>query len=289
MFDQVVFAGGGNRCWWQAGFWRRVAPELKLRPRVITAISAGAATSAMLYTRDPFWVMDYYARVLAGNPKNFYRENLLKPGKSAFPHYRIYRQVLLDIYAGQMDKFQDAPEIRVGVSHIPRWLGPRSAVAAGLIAYNIDKHWRKTLHPTLGRKLGFQPEFARVQDCADEAELADLVLQSSCTPPFTPVLRRQGRAVLDGGMVDNVPVDALDQIPGLVLVMVTRLYPRPKIFRVDHPVPGGVQARVYVQPSEKVPIASWDYTKPEMMRPAYDLGWEDGARFLDALSATLRM
>ena len=28
MFDQVVFAGGGNRCWWQAGFWDVVQPEL---------------------------------------------------------------------------------------------------------------------------------------------------------------------------------------------------------------------------------------------------------------------
>ena len=115
---------------------------------------------------------------------------------------------------------------------------------------------RKTLHPTLGRSLGFRPEFVRAQACARVDDLADLILQSSCTPPFTPVLRRGGRPVLDGGMVDNVPVDALDPTPGDVLVLVTRLYPRPQMFTVAH----GEQRRLYVQPSSKVPISSWDYT-----------------------------
>jgi len=67
MFDQVVFAGGGNRCWWQAGFWDVVQPELNLRPRIITGISAGAATACMLYTNRADWVMDYYSHALRDN------------------------------------------------------------------------------------------------------------------------------------------------------------------------------------------------------------------------------
>jgi predicted patatin/cPLA2 family phospholipase len=275
MFDQVVFAGGGNRCWWQAGFWDVVQPQLDLRPRVITGISAGAATACMLYTNHAQWVMDYYAHALRDNTKNVYWGNLLR-GQSVFPHYRIYRQALLDIFSDQFPTLQSAPEIRIGVSHLPRWLGARSAVAAGLIAYNIEKYVRKTLHPTLGQTLGFHPEFVTAQECATVEDLADLILQSSSTPPFTPVLRRNGRPVLDGGMVDNVPVGALDAAPGLVLVMVTRLYPRPQMFVVPH----GEQRRVYVQPSRKVPISSWDYTSPSQMQHAYDLGRVDGEQFL---------
>ncbi|WDD95723.1 patatin-like phospholipase family protein [Burkholderia sp. FERM BP-3421] len=275
MFDQVVFAGGGNRCWWQAGFWNVVQPALDVRPRVITGISAGAATACMLYTRDAQWVMRYYADVLRHNRKNVYWGNLLR-SESVFPHYRIYRQALLDIYGEPFAQLAAAPEIRVGVSHVPRWLGARSAVAAGLIAYNIEKYVRKTLHPTLGRTLGFRPEFVRAQSCTRVEDLADLILQSSCTPPFTPVLRRQGRPVLDGGMVDNVPVGALDATPGQVLVLVTRRYPRPQMFTVAH----GEQQRLYVQPSSKVPISSWDYTNPSQMQHAYDLGRRDGEHFL---------
>lgn len=186
MFDQIVFAGGGNRCWWQAGFWDVAQPALALRPRVIAGISAGAATACMLYTRDAAWVMRYYEQALRDNRKNAYWANLFRR-EPVFPHYRIYRQALLDIYGEPFPKLAAAPEIRIGVSHVPRWLGARSAVAAGLVAYNIEKYVRKTLHPTLGRTLGFRPEFVRAQACANVDELADLILQSSCTPPFTPV------------------------------------------------------------------------------------------------------
>ncbi|AQG97408.1 Patatin [Burkholderia sp. KK1] len=278
MFDQVVFAGGGNRCWWQAGFWDVIQPELNLKPRIIAGISAGAATACMLYTNESRWVMRYYAEALRENKRNAYWGNLLR-GQSVFPHYRIYRQALLDIFADRFHDLAKAPEIRIGVSHLPRWLGARSAVAAGLIAYNIEKYVRKTLHPTLGQALGFHPEFVKAQECASIDDLADLILQSSSTPPFTPILRRNGRPVLDGGMVDNVPVSALDASPGLVLVMVTRLYPRERMFVVPH----GEQRRIYIQPSRKVPISSWDYTSPSQMQHAYDLGRADGEDFLERL------
>jgi len=275
-FDQVVFAGGGNRCWWQAGWWDTVAPELGLRPRVITAISAGAATACMLYAHDSHETMAYYREVLAGNRRNAYWGNLLR-SERVFPHYGIYRAALLSLFGeGRLARLQDAPEIRIGVAHIPRWSGPRLAVAAGLLAYNIDKHLLKTLHPRLGRKLGFRPEFVLAQDCAAPEALADLLLQSSSTPPFTPVLRREGRAVLDGGLVDNVPVDALDNTPGNVLVLVTRLYPRPSRFVLER----HGQRRLYLQPSQRVPVSSWDYTRPEGMMQAYALGRRDGEAFL---------
>ena len=114
------------------------------------------------------------------------------------------------------------------------------------------------------------------QDCDSPEQLADLLLQSASTPPFTPVLRRGGRPVLDGGLVDNVPVDALDATPGNVLVLVTRLYPRPRRFVREQ----GGQRRLYLQPSQRVPISSWDYTRPDAMTHAYELGRRDGETFL---------
>jgi predicted acylesterase/phospholipase RssA len=78
----------------------------------------------------------------------------------------------------------------VPVTRAPRWLGTRTAFAvAGL---------------------------------ADA--LADLVLASSCTPPFTPLLHHAGRPVLDGSIADNVPVDAAGDGP--VLVLLTRPFRR---------------------------------------------------------------
>ncbi len=88
MFDQVVFAGGGNRCWWQAGFWDVVQPELELKPRIIAGISAGAATACMLYTNQSRWVMDYYARAQGQHEERLLGQPAARRaiGVSALPH-----------------------------------------------------------------------------------------------------------------------------------------------------------------------------------------------------------
>jgi predicted acylesterase/phospholipase RssA len=90
---------------------------------------------------------------------------------------------------------------------------------------------------------------------------------------MTSSLKWKGRYVLDGGVVDNVPVCALDEAPGATLVMLTRRY------AALPDVPG----RTYVQPSAKIPVDAWDYTSPEGIQSAYDLGRRDGESFVNAL------
>ena len=278
MFEQVVFAGGGHRCWWQAGFWDMVVEPLALRPRVIAGVSAGAATACLLYANDSRTALDYYRHALAGNRRNANWANLLRPGVPVFPHAGIYRRALHALLGGEHFRRlqREAPEIRVQFSRLPRGLGPRSAVGLGLIGYNVEKYWRRPLHPSFGRWLGFRPEVVRVQECRDDEDLVSLIIASSCTPPFTPIERRGGRPTLDGGLVDNVPVEAVDPEGGPTLVLVTRRYPRrPAWFRHA--------GRLYVQPSDKVPVASWDYTSPQRYELAYALGRRDGAAFLNAI------
>lgn len=50
MFDAVVFAGGGNRCYWQGVFYGAAATRLGLSPRLVDGTSAGAfaATYSLL-------------------------------------------------------------------------------------------------------------------------------------------------------------------------------------------------------------------------------------------------
>lgn len=275
MFEQVVFAGGGNRCWWQAGFWDVVRPGIGLRPKLIAGVSAGAATACLLYANDSLRALDYYERVLAENTRNFYPRNLFKADVPAFPHNAIYRQALRCLLGGEhFRRLQTtAPELRIRFSRLPSWLGPRRGVVVGLLAYNIEKYARRSLHPTFGRKLGFTSEVGLLQECGTEDELISLIIASSCTPPFTPIEYRDGAPTLDGGLVDNVPVDAVDVDGGPVLVLTTRRYPgRAPVFMVD--------GRIYVQPSEKTPASSWDYTNVAALRATYALGRRDGEAFL---------
>ncbi|GMV03585.1 MAG: hypothetical protein AMXMBFR52_32400 [Burkholderiales bacterium] len=275
MFEQVVFAGGGHRCWWQAGFWEVVAPAAGLRPRVIAGVSAGAATACLLFANDARTALAYYREALKDNPRNVYPMNLLRPGRRVFPHNAIYRDALRALLGGERFArlMRDAPEIRVQFARIPRWLGPRSAVALGIVGYNIEKYARRSLHPSFGRAVGFRSEIARVQDCRSDEELVSLIIASSCTPPFTPIEYRDGRPTMDGGLVDNVPVDAVDPDGGPTLVLTTRRYPQhaPVFVRAG---------RVYVQPSRKVAASSWDYTSPDAYELTWRQGCEDGEAFL---------
>ena len=176
---------------------------------------------------------------------------------------------------------QEAPKIQIGLAQIPNWMGPRSAVAIGLLAYNVEKHLRKSLHPTFGRSLGFKRVFVAAQECPDLGSLVELILQSSCTPPFTPVMYRNGITVLDGGLVDNVPVDGLEaaifgEPSEEILVLLTRRYQQPNHFIRELP---GLRLH-YVQPSSPVPISSWDYTHSELMPVTYQQGWNDAEKYL---------
>ena len=155
------------------------------------------------------------------------------------------------------------------ITRAPRWLGPRVAFAVAGLADAVEGALGPQVHPRLARRLGFRTEYATVRGCRTPEALADLVLASSCTPPFTPLLWHDGRPALDGGIADNVPVGALGDAPGRTLVLLARRYRR---------LPAHA-ARTYVQPSADVPVSSWDYTNPRGLQAAYDLGRRDGETF----------
>lgn len=113
VFDQMVFAGGGNRCWWQAGWWDVVQPALALKPRVITGISAGASTACMLHAWNSAELIEYYAHALRHNTRNAHWGNLLR-GERVFPHYGMYRTALLTVFGeGRLAKLA-----QIGRAHV---------------------------------------------------------------------------------------------------------------------------------------------------------------------------
>ena len=246
-FSSVVFAGGGSRCVWQVGFWEAVAPELDLRPSSVAAVSAGAAMACFIFSSTMERALGCFTRRMAHNEKNFYPSRLLHPSRSAFPQAEIYRTSLLETFdeAALSRLRTEAPPIHVLLARPPRWSGARRGALLGVLTYELEKKVRYPLHPTWPIKIGFLPEIATIQDCPSREALVDLILQSSCTPPFTPLYRRAGKPVLDGGLVDNVPVVALPEEAreGRTLVLLSRPYP-PEMLR-GHP------QRVYVCPSSR--------------------------------------
>ena len=267
-FASVVFAGGGTRCFWQVGFWTAAVPRLGLAPRRVAAVSAGAAMACVLLAGRAREGLEYFKAATGVNRRNVYPLNALR-GRPVFPHAAMYRHALVTLLDEQaLARLRAGPQIRIAITRAPRWLGPRAAFAAAGLAELVENAIAPAVHPRLARRLGFAREYAAANECATADALADLILASSCTPPFTPLMTHAGRPALDGGIADNVPVDAVaGEAPTLVLL--TRRYDR---------LPSE-PSRVYLQPAATIPIAPWDYTDPRGVQAAYDLGRHDGERF----------
>jgi predicted acylesterase/phospholipase RssA len=236
-------------------------------PHRIGATSAGAAIACVVFAGRIREGLAHFRAATGANRRNAYPSNLFR-GHPMFPHAAMYRRALLEVIdAAALARLHAGPDILVPVTRAPNWLGPRSAFAVAGIVDSFERAVANSPHPRFARRIGFTVEYARVSDCATPEALADLVLASSCTPPFTPLLMHAGRPALDGGIADNVPVDAVGDGPTIVLLT------RPFARLPAHPM------RTYVQPSQPVPVASWDYTDPDGLDAAFELGRRDAARW----------
>jgi len=271
-FENLVFAGGGNRCFWQAGFWSVAVHAIQPAPLRIAAVSAGAAVSCALFSETFDQGFTTFKHALATNNRNLYVKNLLR-AHPVFPHGRMYRDVILrSINVQALLRLHKGPDIRVLMACPPRWASRRMAILLGMVALGVDAFQGDRVHPSGGQRVGFRPLFVSVRQCDSPETLADLIIASSCVPPLTPQAHRDGMALFDGGLVSNVPIDGIEPGNGQTLVLLTRQFSKLP------DVPG----RTYVQPSQPIPVAAWDYTNADAVQSAFDLGRRDGEMFCRA-------
>ena len=251
------------------------AQPLGLGKAVIGSVSAGAAMACLARSGRTHAGMSVFKRLFKHNPRNIYPGNLLR-GKPIFPQYRMLTQGLREILDDSATAvLKRSAEIRVLLARPPRFLPAGIAAIVGMGVYTAEKKARRPVHPKWAARIGFRPQTVAVQSCEDAATLVALILQSSCTPPVVPVQYRKGKAVLDGGVIDNVPVMTVAGVPGPVLVLLTRRY-GPDRF------PTGGRCH-YLQPSRTPPISRWDYTDPHGLQQTFDLGRKDADVFIRQL------
>lgn len=277
-FDGVVFAGGGCRCFWQAGFYSEAQPALQMQPKVVAAASAGASLAAVALTGLASRALEVFKAIAAQNASNLHWRGAFR-GQPIFPHAGLFRTAILQtLDDAALQVLREGPQLRIALTRPPRSpVGLVPSMLAGFCAYQLDRMVTGRVHTSWPGKLGFRVEWANANDCLTLDELADLLLHTSCTPPFTPRLRRAGHPVIDGGLMNNVPVTALPDC-ARILVLLTR--PHAKL-----PPSGRVH---YAQPSQRIPIEKWDYTRPQAIQDAFDLGRRDGAAFALANKSVVR-
>jgi hypothetical protein len=276
MYDAIAFAGGGNRCYWQGGFYEAVASNIDLKPSLMTAVSAGSFALSYSLLGLGSKVRELVIAACGPHLRNVDFKGW-RAGGPLYPVGPMYlgllRNVLGDVELG---KLQALGKIQIAVARLPRSLPPLLGVALGIGAYQLEKKLFHPVHPTLGRKLGIRQEFISVRDLKRASDLHDLIIASGGVPPFMPVTKIGDRPAFDGGLVDNVPVQPLEPIEregGRTLVLLTRRYTK---------LPQ-VEGRTYVQPSVPIPVKQFDIKNGEGIRQAYELGLKDGKDFAAAL------
>jgi predicted acylesterase/phospholipase RssA len=269
-FDGIVFAGGGCRCFWQAGFYQEAHESLGLRPEAAAGASAGAVIGCVTLAGAAERALKTFKQLASENQRNFYPRRAVFGGGPVFPHESIFRSAILETVCDKtLETIRSGTPMRVALTRARNSrLGIVPRALAGTLAYKLEGWATDRVHRQWPARSGLEVEWAFANECESVDELADLLLQTSCSPPFTPAYRRDGRHVLDGGIVDNVPVAGLPA-SRKILVLLTRRYE-------SLPTTEGV---VYVQPSEPIPIGSWDYTSPEKLQQSFDLGRKDGEEY----------
>jgi predicted acylesterase/phospholipase RssA len=271
MFDAIVFAGGGNRCYWQGGFYEAMADRLGT-PSLTVGVSAGAFAGIYSLLGIGPQVRERVLATCGPHLRNFDLAGWRAGGRlcPVGPLYGALLDAVIDERA--LARLRELTDLRIAISRLPRGLPATVGAAVGIGAYQLEKRLLHPVHPRFGRKLGFRAEFIRVRELKSPSELCRLLVASSGVPPFMPIVEIGGRPAFDGGLVDNVPVEPIGPIEaagGRSLVLLTRRY--------DHlpTVPG----RTYIQPSRRIRVKQFDVTDPDGIRDAYELGLADGRTF----------
>ncbi|UCH28734.1 MAG: patatin-like phospholipase family protein [Myxococcales bacterium] len=274
-FRNAIFAGGGSRCFWQLGFWegaKEAGLDLQRSVKFVGSTSAGCAMATAAVIDRAHEALSLFQGFTEKNPKNIHWWNLhpFRDGR-LFPHAAMYRAAL-DEFVGPDDlRIINKSSVHFLMSSYPKWLRGALGATAALSIYAMETTLRgDPLHPRWPAKLGFTPLVGRASDCHTLRDYIDMVLAASCVPPVLPEGRFRDRKVLDGGLIENIPVRLAADQPGNTLVLASRRY--------DHELPSTKRV-TWVQPSEPIKIDKFDYANPEGLRETFDLGLRDGREF----------
>lgn len=265
-FGTVVFAGGGNRCWWQAGVVEGFRGAGLWKPSTFVGASAGASIAVAAVTDRLRASLAVAVERFSMTPANIEWANLLI-GKRPFVLPKIYPDWIKSfLSASDFQTLRESPiKVQVAITRPIRFLPTSVSTVIALGLYSTEKFWLRTLHSKLPHLVGLRSEHVVINQCATVAEASTLLLASGAAVPITPTHKVSGRVALDGGFYDSIPLPKPDMTSGDTLVLLTRYNPaRPQLFEAD--------GRLYLQPKSRIPVTNMDCTDPVGVQRTFDQG-----------------
>ncbi len=273
-FHTAVFAGGGNRCWWQAGAVERLREQANWQVKRLIGVSAGAGVATAFATDRLQEALLCAVERFNNTPKNIVWADLLK-GKRPFVLPRIYPDWIDSfLQTSDLQRLQQGSlKVDVAITRPIPYLPVTLSTMIALVLYSTEKFWLKTFHGRVTHWVGLRPEYHDVSACSHLDEARSLLLASAAAVPITPTHKVQGRAALDGGFYDNVPLSRDRADDAGTLVLLTR-------HRADLPAAFDIGGRTYLQPSRPVDATNMDCTSGSNVQSTYAQGFDDMGAWL---------
>ncbi|MEM8821989.1 MAG: patatin-like phospholipase family protein [Pseudomonadota bacterium] len=270
-YEQLVFSGGGLRCFWHGGWMEVVESRFALTPQRITGSSGGALSAAAWIAGTETRLFDRFNRALRRNDRNFTLDDL-GPAHGRSPHQRVYDAIVEDVIdAAAQARIAEGPVFQINVSTTgDSAAATLRALAAGTI-YQVEQLVAPTPRPRASAAAGVEQRLIDATRAARDGTLPDLIRMAATVPPAFRPDTWNDEPIYDGGMVDKAPLPEPDR--GRTLVLLTKRF---------HSLPDDEADRIdYVQPS-KTPLSGskLDFTDPDLLREAWDQGHRDGAAWL---------
>lgn len=224
-FEQLVFSGGGTRCFWQGGFLNIVRDVIKLEPDRISAVSGGALGAAAYIAHRGHALLSIMSRRFARNASNIGWHEV-DPDTGLTPHQRIYREVAEETLTDRtISDVINGPQLQILIGHPPGGkTGTKLTGTAATLAYEAELHLINAPHFNWAEKCGVTSTLVDANKAARDGGLIDLVCAAAVIPPLFDLPEWDGTPVIDGGMADQAPMPDPDH--GRTLVLLTRAYSR---------------------------------------------------------------
>jgi hypothetical protein len=273
-FENIIFAGGGNRCWWQAGLVEQLSTHSCWQVKQFVGVSAGAGIATALAANRIAESLDACVQRFRRNLRNMEWGQLLR-GKRPFVLPGMYREWTKSFLTESSFEAIKKSGIALNIAITRPIKGlplPLSAlIALGL--YSSKKFLFKKYHSAVPHALGFRSEHVDLARCGTLDEAHQLLAASAAAVPITPVVTWAGRPALDGGFYDSIPLPKAAFKRSNTLVLLTRYRPKqPHIFEID--------GCTYIQPSTAINVVNFDCTNAENVNLAYAHGIADARAIL---------
>ncbi|MEE4349832.1 MAG: patatin-like phospholipase family protein [Pacificimonas sp.] len=263
-FEQVVFSGGGTRCFWHGGFLKEAGTVGDFAPRRVCGVSGGALSGSAWISGN-----DERCKQVMGDIFERNERNIDLKSDNATPHQELYREAVCGtLPPDAVERIANGPAFQVLLGCPPPYLPTRLFAAICAVGYKVEQLTTGNPRLRYTRLLGLEALMVDARQAARDGKLIDLVCAAATIPPVFDIPCWEGNDVVDGGMVTKAPFPEPDE--GRTLVLMTSRYRN---------MPDS-EDKTFIMPSKEVEADKIDFTEREKIEETWDQGRADARSFL---------